>query len=87
MSLLSHLLAGSEKEEVYATSALTYLLGREAHYRDALVADWASLTARRCLRAFRFGPRRAQAMGGATSRVWTIWARRTCSSKGSSGRH
>ncbi|ABO55095.1 hypothetical protein LA345_13135 [Burkholderia vietnamiensis] len=44
MSLLSHLLAGSEKEEVYATSALTYLLGREAHYRDALVADWASLT-------------------------------------------
>lgn len=44
MSLLSHLLAGSEKEEVYATSALTYLLGRQAHYRDALVADWASLT-------------------------------------------
>lgn len=44
MSLLSHLLAGSEKEEVYATRALTYLLDQQAGYRDALIADWASIT-------------------------------------------
>ncbi|PRZ56362.1 hypothetical protein BX589_10112 [Paraburkholderia fungorum] len=40
MSLLSHLLAGSEREEVYSTSALAYLLARNALCRAALLDDW-----------------------------------------------
>lgn len=40
-SLLSYLLAGSEREEVYATSALTYLLEQRRSYADALLADWS----------------------------------------------